>query len=462
MGRVYSAAFEDGDGKAEPEWPPHPSRLFSALTAAWGEGGSEEELRPALEWLERQDPPRIHFGAHTKRRLVQAFVPVNDAETIPEDRPRKGRVFPSASLAAPDVYFIWETSPTEEIRAKLDQILLRTSSLGHSSSLVSIEFAQAIEADRLTEWHPGAPRGERMRIPYAGRLGDLVERHKRFQESGSKMYRPTAGRTALYASRQEIGAEPARGLFEQMIVLRRGAGQRASLRSTLSVTGALRRAILQHGPQPAPEYISGHAHGSTPEAPMPSASPHVAFIPLANIGFPYATGDLLGAAIVLPRTLTREQREICWRAVECVEKLTMPWGWWDVLIADAEEQRRALLPETWTKESVLWSTVTPFVFDRYPKDPYGVEAEQTVHEAFIRVGLPAPCQIDLHYNPWHVGVPKASAFPPAPARAGKPQRYHCHIRARFERPIAGPVLAGAGRFYGYGLFRQLAENGDRR
>src|SRR5579883_849700 len=36
MGRVYSASFDDGDAKAEPEWLPHPSRLFSALTAAWG------------------------------------------------------------------------------------------------------------------------------------------------------------------------------------------------------------------------------------------------------------------------------------------------------------------------------------------------------------------------------------------------------------------------------------------
>src|SRR4051794_27457337 len=58
-GRVYSAQFDDGDAKATPEWPPHPSRLFSALTAAWGDGGSEDELRLALDWLENQKAPRI-------------------------------------------------------------------------------------------------------------------------------------------------------------------------------------------------------------------------------------------------------------------------------------------------------------------------------------------------------------------------------------------------------------------
>ena len=54
MGRVYSAVFEDGYSKVEPEWPPHPSRFFSALVSAWGDGGAEDALRPALEWLERQ------------------------------------------------------------------------------------------------------------------------------------------------------------------------------------------------------------------------------------------------------------------------------------------------------------------------------------------------------------------------------------------------------------------------
>jgi CRISPR-associated protein Csb2 len=105
--------------------------------------------------------------------------------------------------------------------------------------------------------------------------------------------------------------------------------------------------------------------------------------------------------------------------------------------------------------------VTPFVFDRYPKDPYGQEAEEVARQAFVRVGLPEPCELDLHYNAWHTGVPKASLFPPAPTRQGKPQRYHCHVWARFEQAIAGPVLAGAGRYYGYGLFAPLWSRGDR-
>jgi CRISPR-associated protein Csb2 len=58
-GRVYSSRFEDGDLKESVEWPPHPSRLFSAMVAAWGECGADEESISALLWLEQQPPPTL-------------------------------------------------------------------------------------------------------------------------------------------------------------------------------------------------------------------------------------------------------------------------------------------------------------------------------------------------------------------------------------------------------------------
>ncbi len=240
-----------------------------------------------------------------------------------------------------------------------------------------------------------------------------------------------------------------------MIVLRREAGPRASLRSTFSLTTALRGAVMTLAPQPVPEFLSGHAPASTPDNPIPSDRPHVAFAPLPFIFGPHATGDVMGLAILLPATLDREQRLLCWRILEQIETLRMDWGAWEIALADAEERRRTLKPETWTQSHDIWSTVTPFVFDRFPQDPYGAEAEAIVRLAFGRAGLPEPVEVDLHYNPWHKAVPKASAFIPAPARGGKPQRYHCHVRAQFSAPIAGPVIAGAGRYYGYGLFAPL-------
>ena len=455
MGRVYSAVFDDGDDKREPEWPPHPSRLFSALVAAWGDGGAEEELRPALKWLEEQAAPTIYAGGGTARKLVQAFVPVNDARTLHEERPRKSRTFPSATLSHPDVYFVWNADPPAVVLTALDGILKRTSSLGHSSSLVAVETVDAVPEDHWTVWVPNAPSGDRMRIPHPGRLDELSERYRRFQIEPNKVHRPSLGRTTLYSPPRKTEPVIPQGVFDRMIVLRRDEGPRGSLRSALTVLSAFRGAMLALAPQPVPEYLSGHSPESTPESPVRSERPHVAVAPLPFVDAPHATGDLMGVAALLPKTLTEEERETCWGVVSAIEELQMPWGRWQVSVADAEERRRALDPRTWTRPHTVWSTVTPFVFDRFPKGPYGQEAEQVVREAFVRIGLPEPCDLDLHYNPWHVGVPKASSFPPAPARPGKPQRYHCHVWARFGQPIAGPVIAGAGRYYGYGFFRPL-------
>jgi CRISPR-associated protein Csb2 len=243
-----------------------------------------------------------------------------------------------------------------------------------------------------------------------------------------------------------------------MIVFRRVSGPRGGLVSTLSLTAALRGAFMKFAPQPVPELVSGHALNSSEERPVRSERPHLAFVPLPFTGFQHSTGDVMGLAVLLPRTLSPEEEEVCWAAASEINELVMRWGKWNVSITEAEERKHTLLPETWSKTGSVWSTVNPFVFDRVPKDPFGAEAEQTVRDAFMRVGLPEPAEIELHYNPWHEGVPKASYFPPVPTRAGKPQRYHSHVMVRFDRPIAGPVVAGAGRYYGYGLFRQHFQN----
>jgi CRISPR-associated protein Csb2 len=352
---------------------------------------------------------------------------------------------------------VWDSTPPSGILPAIERILERTSSLGHSSSLVAVEVVDQVPEAPWTVWAPNAPSGLRLRIPYPDRLKELIERYDRFRKDPNKTNRPSRGRTTLYGSPARIKQETPHSVFDRMIVLRRDAGPRGSLRSALSVVSSLRSAILKLAPQPVAEYLSGHAPESTPENPVRSERPHVALVALPYVGGPHATGDLMGVAALLPRTLTNTERENCWGVVSKIEHLQMSWGRWEVSVVDAEESRHTLLPNTWSRVHRVWSTVTPFVFDRYPKDPYGAEAERIVREAFVRVGLPEPEEIDLHYNPWHRGVPKSSAFPAAAARAGKPQRYHCHVWARWAEAIVGPVVAGAGRYYGYGLFRPLVE-----
>ncbi len=72
-----------GHTKIEPEWPPHSWRLFSALVAAWAEGGRARVTSHAS--VDRGAArTRGSRGDCTRRSLVQAFVPVNDSAKLPE------------------------------------------------------------------------------------------------------------------------------------------------------------------------------------------------------------------------------------------------------------------------------------------------------------------------------------------------------------------------------------------
>jgi len=460
-GRVYASEFDEGDAKQTVEWPPHQSRFYSALVASWAEGGAEVELRPALEWLEKQPPAAIHYQPHSPRAIVNAYVPVNDSagvETLPDERPRKARTFPSASLQNSEVWFVWPQSIPDHLRRPMDLLLRRTPSLGHSASLISAEISNHVP-NQLETLIPGdGPRARRMRIVGQGRLVSLEASYRRFSETGSKVHRPSRGRTALFTSRRpQTGEPPVQDLFREMSILRRAEGERAGLLATFSVTSALRGALLKLAPQPPSEVISGHAPESTDGQPLRSERPHVAFAALSFTGSPHATGDLGGVAVLLPHTLTTGERNLVLTTLAQVRELGMPFGSWRVERPDLEEPNYNLQPETWTRPSQQWATVTPYVFDRYPRDPWGEEAQETVRASFERVGFPPPVCVSLLKDSVVRGAPPAPAFPPAPARPGKPQRFHIHALVTFERPISGPVIAGAGRYYGYGLFRPFPE-----
>ncbi len=283
-----------------------------------------------------------------------------------------------------------------------------------------------------------------MRVAYPGRLNDLTNAYKRFQENPNKIYRPSLGKTTVYAQPAEARPLPPQGVFDRMIVLRRDDGPRCSLVSALSVTAALRGAILKLAPHPVPEYLSGHAPESRPQKPVRSERPHVALVPLPFVDAPHATGDLLGIAALLPKTLTGRDL-ICWQVLSAVEKLQMSWGRLEVSLTDSEENRFALRPETWTTPHNVWSTVTPFVFDRYPKDPFGPEAEQIVRDSSRAWAYLSHARLTCTITPGTAGCRKPPHFRPRRPGPVNPSAITVMSARDSIRPYAAPcwrALAG--------------------
>src|SRR5690606_23622771 len=95
----------------------------------------------------------------------------------------------------------------------------------------------------------------------------------------------------------------------------RVGGSRPVASRATDLARALRGALIEvHGNQNLPSALSGHTENG------PTQQPHVAFVPLPFVEHEHADGALMGCALVLPRELPKNEREILLRLVAKWEK----------------------------------------------------------------------------------------------------------------------------------------------
>jgi len=481
-GRAVAAA---ADARDLPEWPPHPDRVFKALVAAWGETGASDEGRAALQWLERQSAPALAVPQEGKvpTGLLEVYVPVNDAmglDTLPIRRTRKGRSFPFALPGDRPCFLIFPEADPGPHRAALETICRSVTHIGHSRSLVRMWIEDDPPPPNLV------PRSSRqtthhLGVFYQGRLAELEEDHRvlypgpleeetgKDRQSGNGKSPPPPVRS--HARGQFIPYGPPGGTVSQqgdfeprVLVLRRVEGAQASLPRSLSWLEVLRKALLLAADQ-HPEWrrlVSGHeASGQAMNA------PHLALVPLADVGHPHADGHLMGFGILFPRDLSRDlETDFLWGVLPQVfqgdpARIRLVAGEAGEMLLDRESRPvppRTLQAITWTRSSARWASVTPVVLDRQPPrrhEDQDAWAMDQVRQACLRQGLPEPEEVRVSPVSFVLGSPPARAFPPLPRRGDGGHRWHLHAEIRFAEQVSGPIVLGAGRYRGYGLFRPM-------
>lgn len=551
----WSMATHPSD-RERAEWPPHPDRVFMALAAAHFETDGDPKERAALEWLEAQgddrlDEPHVTASDCFEREVVTSFVPVNDdsspwnekknkpyqpMQDLGIGRNRQPRSFPVVIPDEPVVYLTWpEAAPSQDGHAALSLLCGKVTSVGHSASLVQMWVESSPPAPRWTA-ADGAASSHRLRVPFRGRLSELERcfnkaaadefsaiehelqtasgkrakelnriRKEKFGDAPPRALRPVPRAWKGYAPLTEPQAEVhvAHSVFDpNLIVLRRIDGPRLGLESTLQLTEALRGAIMSRClTQPPPPWIGGHL----PDG-KPLEAPHLAFIPLADVGHHHARGHLLGVAIAVPRSVSADDQKALSPVLFYTNKdeeandeliagtpraiqLTMGRaGVWrvmqdEILSCSDDAYRASLDANTWTAarlearskvDSSSWATVTPIVFDRHPKETWGAagsprvraekqaaywrEVEAMIADACERIGLPRPVEVLATPASCFAGTPSSGQMPRMHRKDGT-QKRQTHAAIRFEKPVIGPVLLGAGRYRGYGLCRPLRERG---
>lgn len=518
-GWVMAAA--DGPKKERAEWPPHPDRVFMALTAAWFETDQDAAEGEILRWLERLNPPGIAASEAEFREVVTSYVPANDSElagskklasvladpqpslkdlkeagltVAVEFRPRQERSFPVAIPHDPVVHLIWNDDIPEIYREPLARLCGKVVSIGHPASLVQMWLTDSPPAPTLVE-REGVTR-HRLRIFGPGRLdylirtcgreahiavvddlwaleqaahgkrrNDLKKRRENYLHGIIDRLRPNSWHYTGYNKPFIEPGKTIRGsIFDPRLVVLSLSGPRLSLPATLRLTEALRGALMAGASQPLPEWLCGHASGGGR-----SEKPHLALVPLPFVGREHADGRLLGVALTLPRAVSQDEPARVlghWLRdeYELPKRHRLFDGQWfecGVELDTRESPPWSLRQETWTGPARVWASVTPVVLDRHfnGKDKWEHTAE-SVKDACKRIGLPRPQEVLLHPVSMFEGVPRSNEFPYLIRKKDGGRMSHAHAVIDFGEDVEGPVLVGAGRYRGYGLCRPLSQ-GDR-
>ncbi|MFG0262741.1 MAG: type I-U CRISPR-associated protein Csb2 [Novipirellula sp. JB048] len=478
--------------------------------------------REMLQWLESLAPPVITNPTISARRVVTVFVPVNDRSSDPARRTKQPRQFPSGYVGDQILRFTWPDELPDRFHDALNRLLSSVVRVGHSSSLVQCWLDLDRESTRQTgqeQWRPTQHSSggvtTRLRTTSPGTLAMLDramnlqavdeyanltlvardgESPKIRKSAKSKLSQsfpnglprsqpPYISTTAIYE--KEEATQPQvllRTCFDPILIpLTRIEGAALGLQHTLDVCRMLRNAILNYGGKSAPEWLTGHDSDG-----RATKQPHLAIVPLANVGQhastrpdgsgfqEHADGHLMGLGLVLPADLNPQSIGdtlglFLSDAFGEPRSHTLTLGAKGVWNVERETRSRApkgLTPETWSRASRKWATVTPIVLDRHPKqDPrknlsgWRDEVAQLVSRSCTHIGLPHPSVVRVEKHGFLKGVPSSqprrTGFPLMNHSDGKTQRLQTHALLEFEHPVQGPVLLGAGRFRGYGFCKPI-------
>ncbi|WP_082674246.1 type I-U CRISPR-associated protein Csb2 [Thiohalocapsa sp. ML1] len=380
-----------------------------------------------------------------------------------QGRTRQVRTFPVVLPETPTFAFVWPTADPSAHRAALEQLCARVTRLGHSSSLVR---CSVIERDVALTLVPSDEGHIVLRVVGPGQLKRLEGAfvHHKGVQSRVLPARPQRYRAPSNAATHP---PPAESLFStDWVMFERVGGSRPVATRATDLARALRGALIEiHGSQDLPTVLSGHAANG------PAEQPHVAFVALPNVGNEHADGAIMGIALVLPRNLGEKERELLLRLVAKWEQersdqrrnLTLAGGTLPSFIVRRVDvsAKAALDPTRWCRASKRFITATPIALDKNPGNlrsnldrtahKAALEAQESIREACLRVVGVRPSSVEVSLAPLLPGTQHVRDFLPWPGRPGRTPRVRVHADIRFEAPVRGPLLLGAGRFFGLGL-----------
>lgn len=463
---VNDAGMTDVDQEAEAL---EKARAALAETRSSGEAKTIKQASTAAEKAEKR---LIAAIARNVSIPATAINPSAGRRVLPEHRIRQPRTFPSVTPEVPRVIYVWPSaSPTDPQREVIERLLERLVRLGHSSSFVA---ARLVDETVAVVWRPSKGGETILRTVQTGQLATLERAYALHRETEPRLM-PARFESYTRLAPAEEAQMPHSSFSDDWLVLRRVGGPSLPMVAAVGVARSLRKALMSHATDAVPEVLSGH----TPDG-RPSERDHLAIVPLPFVGHHHASGAILGTALVLPRDATQAERRTIFAAVDAWEHavriededapcLSVTMGAAGVLELERVEwgaAQASLRAASWCRPARVWHSVTPVALDHNPGDLRSRDAKKlamavseaidTIRRACARIGLPDPDDIEVLPAAPVAGASKAQLYPPYPEEPGRTRRVLTHVRLEFAEPVRGPILLGAGRYVGLGLFRPEA------
>jgi len=419
---------------------------------------SEQKKVERCVAAQRSSPKRA-----TKKDLELAIL------LLPERRKRQERTFPVIVPERTSFAFQWPDADPREHRAALQRLCERVTRLGHSSSLVRCTIIDKAIKPSLV---PRVDGEHVLRVVGRGQLARLESAYARHQSVEARVL---PARPQRYGGPVKEDLKALHSAFsDEWIVFERIDGHRplASRGSDLAV--ALRRVLIEiHGKPDLPPALSGHDMNG-----RRADQPHVAFVALPWVGHAFADGSVQGIALVPPRSMAPADRELLLRLIakweaergDAREDYAVELGTAEGLGSPIKlklkrveriSSKWTLNPWGWCRPSRCFVTATPIALDRHPGNLRS-NTERTAHKAAAeavraiadgceRIGLPRPTRVLISLAPLLPGGQHVRQYSPWPLQQGRTRRARVHAEIVFEREVCGPVLIGAGRYFGLGL-----------
>lgn len=491
--RFHGARYHGLDTDDRPEWPPSPARLFQAFVAGAAKGAVLcKEDRDALEWLEQLKAPVIATPTVRKGQSFSHFMPNNDLDTVGGDPARIGEVRTATKRFYPHIFnhnvpflYLWSFDHGVEHAKRICDLALGLYQLGRGIDMAwaVAEILDRDETDARLSAYTGIiyrptanDRGRALARPLPGSLKSLMHRYERarirFQMNiESVSTKRLISQTFSQPPKPHFGkifynSPPARLLYELRDMTQNASFLAWPMRKTVRLVETVRNDAARKLKEALPGMADTveRVFGLCRDATDTDKASRIRIVPLPSIGHQYADHGIRRLLVEIPPDCPLAVDDVAW-AFSSTGSNDQTTGEIQWMLVSAEE--RGMLRHYGIAEDVhdafrIWRTVTPMALPvlRTHDRKKGSERENIEHNAAAAVGqalryaevASLPASIRVQREPFDAKGTHAESFAPN-------TRFHpaqlWHVEVTFAEPVAGPLLAGDGRYLGLGLMKPV-------